>query len=91
MHRLVAIFVLGMVVGTSMAAQTADRTSVLLAELDHCDYREPVTLAPKLDVLITLADGRANVELAGLLNAAHRECIGGVTTFGKGERLAKSG
>ena len=83
MTRLVAMLVLALIIGSPITAQAADRTSALLAELDRCDPRVPATYAPKLDVLLALADGRSALELAGVLGGT-RACIGHVTTYGNG-------
>jgi hypothetical protein len=83
MSRLVAALVLAIVIGTPVAAQAADRTSVLLAELDRCDWHDPASYAPKLGILLALADGRSAREL-GTLIGGPRPCIGRVTSFGEG-------
>ena len=83
MTRLVALFVLAIVIGTPVAAQAADRTSVLLAELDRCDHRDPASYAPKLGILLALADGRSAREIGSLIGGP-RPCIGRVTSFGEG-------
>lgn len=65
-------------------ADAADRTTLLLQELDRCDYGVPASMVPKLDVLLDLADGLSAQELGTLLRGGQRRCIGGVTWYGAG-------
>src|SRR5438128_2174604 len=73
-----------LLVGMSAPAVAADRTRVLLEELDRCDPARPETWSPKLDVLLALADGRSAEEFASVVGRSRRQCTGYVTTYGVG-------
>lgn len=75
------LLVLVMLVSLSTPAQAGDRTSALLAALDQCPGGGS---APRLDILLALADGRSAAELAAILQAPRR-CLGHVSTFGDGD------